>query len=308
MIHIKSLIDGLDVFKALASEMRIEIINLLLRNHGMNMNEIANHLNITKGALTTHIKKLEECGIIRISSESSGHGNTKVCSVNLNKILIELDSQEDYSNTYQTELSVGHFSDFKIYPTCGLATSKTLIGEVDDNRYFSHPDRYNADIIWFTKGYVEYIIPNFIPANQKIDQITISAELSSEAPGINDIWPSDIHFYLNNICIGNWTSPGDFGETKGIFTPDWWFPNWNQYGLLKLLAINNKGTFIDGLKISDVSIKEFDLDFKSNIKFRIGVPDDAKNIGGLTIFGKNFGNYNQNINIRINYSPITDEE
>ena len=34
------------------------------------------------------------------------------------------------------------------------------------------------------------------------------------------------------------------------------------------------------------------------------VPDDAKNVGGLTIFGKSFGNYNQDINVRINYSPI----
>jgi len=77
---------------------------------------------------------------------------------------------------------------------------------------------------------------------------------------------------------------------------------------LKLLVINNKGTFIDGLKISDVSINDFDLDYKSIIKFKIGVPDDAKNIGGLTIFGKNFGNYNQNINIRINYSPKNSSE
>jgi len=304
MLHIKSLNDGLELFKALGSEIRIEIIKLLLNNQGMNMNEIANRLNITNGALTTHIRKLEECGIVRVSNESSGHGNQKICSVNLDKILIELDSHENDTSTYQTELRVGHYSDYNVYPTCGLATSKAIIGAVDDIRYFSHPDRFDADIIWFTRGYVEYIIPNFIPPNTKIDQITISAELSSEAPGVNNMWPSDIHFYLNNVCLGYWTSPGDFGDTKGIFTPDWWFPNWNQYGLLKLLVINKKGTFIDGLKISDISINDFNLDYKSIIKFRIGVPDDAKNIGGVTIFGKNFGNYNQNINIRINYSPM----
>ena len=42
---------------------------------------------------------------------------------------------------------------------------------MDDIRYFDHPDRFNADIMWFTKGYVEYIIPNLIPHNQKITQI-----------------------------------------------------------------------------------------------------------------------------------------
>ena len=107
---------------------------------------------------------------------------------------------------------------------------------MDDPRYFEHPDRYNADILWFTRGYVEYAIPNFIPASKKITQITISAELSSEAPGTNNDWPSDISFYLNDIHIGDWTSPGDFGDVKGLLTPDWWYANWNQYGLLKQLV------------------------------------------------------------------------
>lgn len=304
MLHIKSLDAGVTIFKALGSDVRVEIIKILLENHGMNMNELATHLNITNGALTSHIKKLEDAGIVTISSESSGHGNQKKCSVYVDKILVDFDSDEDSKNVYQTELKIGHYTDYSVYPTCGLASSTALIGEVDDTRYFAHPDRYNADILWFTKGYVEYIVPNFIPFSQKIDQITISAELSSEAPGVNDIWPSDIHFYLNDTCIGTWTSPGDFGDVKGMFTPEWWYPNWNQYGLLKLLVINKKGTFIDGLQISDVSIKDFHLDFKSTIKFKLGVPDDSEHVGGLTIFGKSFGNYNQNMNVRINYSPI----
>ncbi|MBO5291808.1 MAG: winged helix-turn-helix transcriptional regulator [Lachnospiraceae bacterium] len=307
MLHIKSLEEGLGIFKALGSEVRIEIIKILLENHGMNMNELASRLNITNGALTSHIKKLEDCGLITVSSESAGHGNQKKCSVHLDKILIDLDTQEDSKNVYLTDLKVGHFSDYNVYPTCGLASPTAIIGEVDDTRYFAHPDRYNADILWFTKGYVEYVIPNFIPFSQKIDQITLSFEICSEAPGVNDIWPSDISFYLNDKKIAMWTSPGDFGDVKGIFTPDWWYPNWNQYGLLKILVVNKNGTFIDGLQVSDVSIRDFDLDYKSTIKFRFAVEDDSEHVGGLTIFGKSFGNYNQDINVRINYSPIVTE-
>ena len=304
MLHIKSLDEGLDLFKALGSDIRIEIIKQLLLNKSMNMNELASSLNITNGALTSHIKKLDDCGIVSVSSESTGHGNQKKCAVRLDKILIEMDSQSDDENVYQTDIKIGHYSNYNIYPTCGLASSTALIGQVDDARYFTHPDRYQADIVWFTKGHIEYIVPNFIPTSHKIDQLTISAELGSEAPGVNEIWPSDIYFYLNDVCIGTWTSPGDFGDVKGIFTPDWWFPNWNQYGLLKLLVINKKGTFIDGLKISDVTTRDFNFDYRSTIRFKMEVPDDAKNVGGLTIFGKSFGNYNQDINVRINYSPI----
>lgn len=306
MLHIQSLDDGLELFKALGSDIRIEIIKLLLENNSMNMNELAAKLNITNGALTSHIKKLEVCGIVSTSNESAGHGNQKICSIHLDKILVDLEPPEESENVYNTEIKIGHYCDYKIYPTCGLATPKALIGEVDDARYYGHPDRYDADILWFTKGYVEYMIPNFIPYNQKITQIMISAELSSEAPGINNVWPSDISFFLNDVCIGTWTSPGDFGDVKGIFTPDWWYPNWNQYGLLKMLVINKKGTFIDGLQISDVTIDQFDLDFRSSMKFRMGVMDDAAHIGGLTIFGKSFGNYGQDIKISINYAPLTE--
>lgn len=306
MLHVKNLDEGLEVFKALGSELRINIIKLLQENHEMNMNELATSLGITNGALTSHIKKLEESGIIQVMTERGGHGNQKICKVAVDKIVVDVESEEteEDQNIYNTEVKVGHYSDYNVYPTCGLATSKAIIGEVDDPRYFSHPDRINAGILWFTKGYIEYMIPNLLPSATKIDQITVSLEISSEAPGINNDWPSDISIFLNDVKIGTWTSPGDYGDVQGIFTPDWWFPNWNQYGLLKMIVINKKGTFVDGLKISNVTINQFNLDYKSTVRFKFEIEEDAKNIGGITIFGSEFGNYNQDIKVRIAYSPM----
>lgn len=306
MLHIKKLDDGIEVFKALGSELRINILKLLLENKEMNMNELATQLGITNGALTSHIKKLEETGLVTILTERGGHGNRKVCRVGVDKILCEISSEdmEDTANIYDTEVRIGHYSDYQVYPTCGLATEQALVGTVDDPRYFAHPNRIDAGILWFTRGYIEYIIPNLLPSATRIDQITLSFEISSEAPGINNEWPSDISFYLNDVKLGMWTSPGDYGDVKGIFTPEWWFPNWNQYGLLKMIVINKRGTFIDGLKISDVRIEQFNLDYSSPIRFRFEVEKDARNVGGLTIFGRGFGNYNQDIKVRIAYSPI----
>lgn len=304
MLRITSPEEGLELFKVLGSDVRVQIISLLLKNKQMSMNEIATSLNITNGALTSHIKKMETAGIITIQNDAAGHGNQKLCSLRLDKILLDFQTAEEIQNVYNVDIKVGHYSDYKVYPTCGIATHEKLIGEVDDTRYFSHPDRYNADILWFTKGFVEYEIPNFIPFNQKITQIMISAELSSEAPGVNSVWPSDITFSLNGTDLGIWTAPGDFGEVRGIFTPDWWFPNWNQYGLLKLLVINESGTYIDGLKISDVSINRFNLDYRSKMQFRLSVKDTSQHVGGLTIFGSSFGNYAQDIKVSINYVPL----
>lgn len=306
MLHVKNLDEGLEIFKALGSELRINIIKLLQENHEMNMNELATSLGITNGALTSHIKKLEESGIIQVMTERGSHGNQKVCKVAVDKIVVDVESEENEEdqNIYNTEVKVGHYSDYDVYPTCGLATSQAIVGEVDDPRYFSHPDRINAGILWFTKGYIEYMIPNLLPRATKIDQITVSLEISSEAPGINNDWPSDISILLNDVKIGTWTSPGDYGDVQGIFTPDWWFPNWNQYGLLKMIVINKKGTFVDGLKISNVTINEFNLDYKSTVRFKFEIEEDAKNVGGITIFGSEFGNYNQDIKVRIAYSPM----
>ena len=40
------------------------------------------------------------------------------------------------------------------------------------------------------------------------------------------------------------------------------------------------------------------------IKLKLAVPEDAEHVGGLTIFGKGFGNYNQDINVKISYSSL----
>lgn len=306
MLHITRVEDGIELYKALGSEIRVDILKTLLDNGSMYMNELASHLNITSGALTSHIKKLEETGIVKVSSESTGHGNRKICSVQLDSIMIDLkDSGDNQKNVAKSSIRIGHYTAYDVAPTCGLSTSASIIGQVDDTRYFSHPDRYDADILWFTKGFVEYDIPNLIPVSQQIDQISLSFEIGSEAPGCNEEWPSDIHFSLNGIPLGFWTSPGDFGDVRGLLTPDWWYPNWNQYGLLKMLVINHRGTFIDGLRICDTRIDDFRLTARSPLHFRFYVPEDAKHVGGLTLFGRTFGNYNQDIEARISYSPIS---
>lgn len=304
MIHITSLDDGLETFKALGSDTRIQILNILLENEQMSMNQLATELNISNGALTGHVKKLEECGLINISNESAGHGNQKMCSVTQDRIIVDIKKPIDYKNVFETEIKVGQFSRHQVWPTCGIATSESVIGEFDDIRYFNHPDRFTANILWFTKGYVEYTIPNLIPSNQRITQLSISAELSSEAPGIDNNWPSDISFYINDTKIGMWTSPGDFGDVHGMFTPQWWPQNWNQYGLLKLLVINDYGTYIDGLKISDVSTLSLHLDYSSDIRLRLAVENDSEHVGGITLYGKSFGNYDQDIRVAINYAPF----
>lgn len=300
MIYIKDLMSGLDIFKALSSEIRIQILELLSKNQSLNLNDLANRLNLSNGAITMHIKKLEDSGLIEIHTTGGKHGIQKICYLNKDTLMVDLRSK-DINNLYEVEIRVGHYSDYQAIPTCGLATKDNIIGDFDDPRYFADPERINSEIIWLTEGFLEYRIPNYLKSNQSFREIQFSLELGSEAPGYCDNYPSDIFFYINGIEIGSWTSPGDFGDKRGTFNPEWWPPHLNQYGMLKLIRINKEGSFIDGCRISDVGLDQIQLDYKSELTFRIAVNEQSVNKRGLTIYGKHFGNYSQDLLARVLY-------
>ena len=117
-----------------------------------------------------------------------------------------------------------------------------------------------AGLLWFTRGYVEYQFPNNSRlSNSVLQSIEFSLELSSEVPGTSADWPSDITLAVNGIDIGTWTSPGDFGDKRGVYTPDWWKLKGSQYGKLKNWRVGLNGTYVDGVKISEVSLSDLDL-------------------------------------------------
>lgn len=298
MLVINKLSTGSAIFKALNSSVRINIIEILSERNGMNMNALAEYLGITNGAVTMHIKKLEEAGIVQTVSNYAKNGIQKNCYVVENKILIEF-GNANTDNVYESELKIGQYSNFKVMPTCGMATKEMIIGEFDNPQVFADPKHIDAGIIWFTTGFLEYRIPNYSAGN-KVSEIQISFEIGSEAPYYNNDWPSDIHFSLNDVDLGYWQSPGDLGGMKYSGNPVWWPPHLNQYGFLKLLRINKKGSFIDGRKISDVNIERI-LQNREAEPFilRFSVHPESENARGFTLYGKNFGRYEQDILARV---------
>lgn len=301
MRNIKDLSQALPIFKCLGSDIRIAILDLLSQNGPMQMGTISDQLGITAGSLSPHIKMLAQNGLISIKYDAGKHGLQRICTISEDKIIIDFENNSSSKNIYETEIGVGLYTDYDVYPTCGISTSDHLIGLVDDPKYFSSPERINAGIIWFTLGFVEYLIPNYLEENQIPVELLFSFEIASEAPGHREDWPSDIQFTINNINVCTWTAPGDFGNSPGIYTPEWWDPNWNQYGLLKFLSVNDLGTFIDGVKVSDVTLSDLNISTGSTIKFKMSVSDRSLHKGGLSLYGRSFGNYSQDIKIRMQY-------
>ncbi|WP_426449164.1 ArsR/SmtB family transcription factor [Paenibacillus sp. S-38] len=296
---------SLPVYEALASGVRLQMIRLLAVKP-MNVKELAGALGLSSAIMTMHIKKLERAELIKTEMFPGKGGAQKVCSLNVDSLHIEFPQGDSVQQSYyETEIGVGHYTDFEIQPTCGLATRDKIIGEYDDPRFFLSPERFDARILWFGQGYIEYKVPNYMLGNETPTKLEVSLELGSEAPASNNDWPSDIHFALNGVPLGAWTSPGDFGGRKGKYTPEWWSIDCNQYGLLKVLRIDAEGTFIDGYKVSDVTLEQLDIRRKQ-WTLRLTVPEDAQNVGGLTIYGEGFGNYDQNILFRLFYEKVRD--
>jgi predicted transcriptional regulator len=294
--------DASEIFKALSAPMRLKIMEILYEDGDKNLNDLANMLGLTNSAISLHIKKLQEVGLIEIRTMSGKRGSMKICKPLHDMLIVDLLPKKVDVFSYQDEIEVGYYSNCQIAPTCGISTKDNIIGEFDDPRYFLFPEHFGASVLWFTTGFIEYNLPNRLTAGQKLTELQLSFEISSESPGFNEDYPSDIHFSINNMELGCWVSPGDFGARHGRFTPSWWPEGCNQYGRLKTLSINKKGTYIDGgYKISETTIDDLKIDYTSNITFSFSVPKDTKNPGGFTLFGEGFGDYNQSIKMQTFY-------
>lgn len=289
--------DSLKVFSALDSPIRLKII-FALSEKKMNVKKLSEIIGLSSPITIVHLNKLEEANIIRTEKK----GRERIAILQIDKISIEFPKQLYVPfKEHDIEIPVGQFTKYNVEPSCGLAGEKGFIGEVDNPSYFMDPMRISAGMLWFSRGFIEYQIPNYLKENQKLEMIEITVELSSEFPFSNNNWPSDINMYFEDKKIGTWTSPGDFSDTRGKYTPKWIYNDMNQYGILKTIRISKHGSFIDGKYAGDLNIN----DIVTNTNYwclRLSVGNNSDNVGGITIFGNNFGNHNQGIKIKYYFS------
>ncbi|MGB9553346.1 MAG: ArsR/SmtB family transcription factor [Candidatus Caldatribacteriaceae bacterium] len=293
-----------NVLKALSTEIRIRILELL-NGKKLNVSQIAQELGIPQSTAVVNINILEKAGLVKVENKKGERGSQKVCSAQYSEIIISFPSTTEKSeedDIIEVEMPVGLYTKFEISPPCGLCSPEKIIGFLDSPDSFWNPERVKAGLLWFGKGFVEYKFPNnALYKGRPLKKIEILMELSSEVPGTNKHWLSDLTLWVNEVEIGTWTSPGDFGDKRGRFTPLWWKLEGSQYGLLKTWIVTEHGSFIDGEKISEVTLSHLHIDEHSSIKVRIGIKDSAQNVGGINIFGRGFGNYDKDIVLRLHF-------
>jgi len=291
------------VFKALGNETRWRIMRYL-SDRFVTVHQIARDLDLPTSTTSRHIAHLEEAGLVHTGMRPASRGLEKVVARRFEAILVDLPGEAaEGPQVIELSMPIGAYMDFDIEPTCGLASSEGLIGLQDDPSSFYDPARVSAQLLWFGSGYVEYQFPDRTPPGSIATSIGISCELCSEAPTFDPDWPSDVSVWVNDIHLGVWTCPGDFGERRGRLTPSWWPSTNTQYGLQKRWLITSSGTSLDGVSLSGVSLDALDLHPDRPIRVRIGVRPEARHVGGLNLFGRGFGNYPQDLALSLGFGP-----
>lgn len=88
-----------DVYQAIADPTRREIIELLAMR-SMNLNAVAEQFNISRPAVSRHIRILTECGLVTIRQE----GRERYCDVQLHRLKEVSRWTEKYSRFWTRKL------------------------------------------------------------------------------------------------------------------------------------------------------------------------------------------------------------
>jgi predicted transcriptional regulator len=292
-----------NVSKALSNPVRLQIMQLLGKRAMQSVNEMAECLDLPVSTVALAIRTLEDAGLIFTENMPGIHGTLKLSTRKVDSLSIDLLPYEEHTGSVLVmRMPVGCYSKVgNILPTCGLAGANNTIGEDDNPRTFYHSDRFSAQLLWFRQGFVEYLFTVININEIDINWLELSFEACSEAPMYRDPWKSDITVSINGRLLGTWTSPCDCGEHRGRLNPAWWSDLSTQHGFLKTWRVDANGSYLDSLAISGTSLSDLMLSANDAIVVRIEVPADAENVGGLNLFGEQFGDFPQDLVLQVGY-------
>jgi DNA-binding transcriptional ArsR family regulator len=88
-----------DVFQAIADPTRREIINML-SHRTLNLNAVADQFDVSRPAISKHIKILTECGLVVITQQ----GRERFCEAKLDELNTVSDWVEQYKSFWTSKL------------------------------------------------------------------------------------------------------------------------------------------------------------------------------------------------------------
>lgn len=291
------------ICKALSSETRLEILRCLVKKP-MTISQLAEEFYLPISSMCLHVNTLKNAGLINVLPKPGIRGTKKLCGITAASVFLDLFSHENrlvHKPSAYVYMPIGHYCNCEITPPCGIATANSYLSEEDSPYGFYSPDHINASLLWLTSGFLEYQFSNELLLIDQIDHIEFSFEICSEAPGYNNDWPSDISLELNHKHVTTLHTLADYGGRRGIYNPSWWNDSNTQFGEFKIIHVTHTGCFINNQKVSDETIQSLGLLNGYSFSFKLCVDSNSEHVGGMNLFGKFFGDYAQDIIMKVDY-------
>ncbi len=288
------------VCKALSVESRLQILQRLVKKPAI-LSELAADLDIPLSTIAMHIRILDEAGLINVTPLPGSRGSQKRCGAIVDSITIDIIKSLPQTNSsdllFRQDMPIGNYFDYEVTAPCGMASDQGFICNDDNPDGFSAPERFDAQIIWLSSGFLEYrfAASELFRLGHKVERIEFLMEICSETVCFNEDWRSDVDIWVNGHEIGIIECPGDHGARRGRLNPIWWPDYATQFGDLHHITITQKGCTIDSQQVSAHTLESLSIDGKRGIRFRVGSKPNARFAGGFNLFGQRFGDYNHGI-------------
>ena len=148
-----------DILRALASEVRVRILEHLTRKGPRNVNQVAEELDLPQSTVSSNIQILVDVGLVQTRSEKGRKGSQKICLSTFTELLIAFKEQTpaQVSNAIEVAMPIGLYTRCEVSAPCGLCSPEGVIGLLDVPDTFLDPDRMRAGLLWFTRGFVEIV-------------------------------------------------------------------------------------------------------------------------------------------------------
>ena len=197
-------------------------------------------------------------------------------------------------------MPIGLYTSCEVSAPCGLCSPQGIIGLLDVPGTFLDPDRMNAGLMWFTRGFVEYQFPNNARlVGKAVTALEFSLELSSEVPGTRVRLAVRHHGRGQRQGARRVDQPGRFRRPARALHARLVEAQGQPVRHAQELAGDAGRRVRRWRKISSLTPKDLDISAHHSIRLRIEVKPDARHPGGVNIFGRGFGNYDQDIVLRL---------
>ena len=292
------------VARALSSPQRLAILELLSHNSILNVGEISEAINLPISSTSHHISILEEARLISCEKQPTLRGVVKMCSRSKNEVVFLLgEKNQEWPRHIMQQLPIGAYSHAAdILTPCGLASESAPIGEYNNPRSFFLPERFQAEVLWFRGGYLDYDFSLLAMEEMNINWMEISFEACSQTPVTTQYWQSDIELFINQVPLGRHPVSCDNKGCRGSLNPTWWPDIMTQSGKLHNWRVDHNGSYINKEKVSNIKISDLNLLSQQKVTIRIALPVAEQ--PGINLFGPRFGDHKQSLALEVGYSLL----